>query len=772
MNTTYSESEKPIGRVDEAIFKEIVEALDDAVFVHHGETGVVVYVNRAMLEMYGCKDLKEAVKMGPDVFSLGKYPYTSQEVQRHLKDVSEHGPKRFLWRSRRKDGTLFWTEVKLSVLKVGETRFFLAVVRDISPHLSQELKFDDLRNRYWSLLDNINKGVVAYQPVQRGSEVDFIITDINNVAAQLEKVRREDIIGKSVLDVFPGIKEFGLYDVFVQVYRTGAPQHFPAAFYCDDRIQGWRENFVYRLPSGEIVAVYEDRSREKEMENALQESEYLLRAIFDAVPAAICLVDMETRVFKWISTYIENITGYSAAELTGRTPRILYATEDEYRRVGKAYTMFHSRDLVDLETEFMHRDGSLVAIQLKAVKLKNDILCAIFDITDRKKAEEEMREMGRHLLRVQQLESLGVLAGGIAHDFNNLLMGIQGNAELLSMSEPGSQDIARYTDAIRKATAKAAALCRHMLTFAGKGKLSTERINLSSFVEDLREIIHISVSKNARLEFQLHSGIPDILADPDQIRQMIMNLIINASEAIGDATGTIKIATGVSRCPETSLNQLYDEADASSACVYIVVRDNGCGMDESVRKRIFEPFFTTKFAGRGLGMAAVHGIVTSHGGSIEIQSEPGHGTTVCIFLPVEPVDVKVSPHLPVDVSQVPTILVVDDESYVREVAEEMLKMGGYEVITAGSGNEAVDIYSSHSSEISCIILDYTMPEIGGSETFKRLKEIKPDVKIIISSGHDPVEVMREFREGEVEAFLPKPYRYGQLHKIIADALND
>ena len=756
-----------------ALYRGIIDCIREAVFIHDPDTGEVLDVNQPMLDMFRCQHKADVIGSNADKFSLGEPPYSSAEVAIWVKKAATEGPQLFKWRAKRLDGTLFWSEVSLTSLQIAGASFIIAVVRDISQRMKQETELEYSRSRYQALFENVNRAVAIYHPITTGDDLDFVIVDMNSSAERIEGLKREEVKGRSVLEIFPGIKDFGLFDVFEKVWRTGVPQHHPVAHYTDARIHGWRDNVVYKLPSGEIVAVYEDRSREKEMEEALRHSESLLKAIFDAVPAAICLVDPEKRIFKWISPYIENITGFKPSELIGKTPRILYATEEEYQRVGRAYRVFAKRDLVDMETVFQHKDGRKIAILLKAVKLEQDILCAIFDITDRKRADQERMEMERQLLHVQKLESLGVLAGGIAHDFNNLLMGIIGNAELLSMTLPEPSNAEKYINAIKRASDRASELCSQMLAYAGKGRVATEEFDISKKIEEMESILRVSISKTATLKFDLASGLPDIAADPAQISQVIMNLIVNASDALEDRPGTITVTTGSMECDCSYLSNVsLDEQLTEGTYVYLEVSDTGRGMDDSVKKRIFEPFFTTNFAGRGLGMAAIHGIVRGHHGGIKIDSEPGEGTTVRVLLPAARLN-QMDPGLagPVRLKGTgDTVLLVDDEAPLRELGREMLEVSGFSVLTAENGRAALEVFQKHMDEIKCVILDLTMPEMGGEEALRELKRIKPHAKIIISSGYNAENVTTRFNNQGIAGFLQKPYRIKELQTILKQVI--
>ncbi len=753
-----------------SLYEDIMDRINEAVFIHDAETGEVLDVNQSMLKMFGCSHKGQALGFLGDRFSLGEPPYSMAEVSAWVRKTASEGPQIFKWRSRRLDGTLFWAEVSLSPIEAKGQKLIVAVLRDITSRISQEAELRDSISRYQALFENENRDVIIFRPMETGEFQDFVVVDMNSSAEKTEKVRRKDIVGKSMLEIFPGARETGLFKVFQDVSRTGHSETFHFKKLAKGHIMSWREMAIARLPRGEIAAVCQDRTREKQTEEALLQQESLLQAILDTLPAAVCLVDSKTRVFKWISPYVEEITGYTPAELIGGTPRKLYPTDEEYQRVGRAYQLFAFQKLVEIETEFRHKDGHPISILLKAIMKDTNLLCVIFDITDRKRAEMDRLEMERHLLHVQKLESLGVLAGGIAHDFNNLLMGIMGNAELLSMMLPKNSKPVKYVHSILKASERAASLCGQMLAYSGRANFKKEVVDVSKLVRKMKGMLMVSISKRVRLNFRLPEKLPLIEADPTQMSQVIMNLIINSSEAIGDKQGTITLSTGVTYCSEDYLAQIsLDEQLPEGEYVSIEISDNGCGMDETIKKRIFEPFFTTKFTGRGLGMAAVHGIVRAHQGGIEIHSTQDEGTKVRILLPTIGTacgkDAHLGSALPYETKR-PLVLLVDDEPEIRSLGKEMLEMSGYSVMVAENGISALELFRQHSHEIKCVILDLTMPEMDGEETLQQLISICPKAKIVISSGHDMANMASRLKGVKVSGFLKKPYRLTQIKELL------
>ena len=390
------------------------------------------------------------------------------------------------------------------------------------------------------------------------------------------------------------------------------------------------------------------------------------------------------------------------------------------------------------------------------------------DISAQIRAEEERLNLEKQLLHAQKLESLGVLAGGIAHDFNNLLMAVIGNADLalmrLNPESPAVENLKR----IEEASARAADLAKQMLAYSGKGKFVVENLDMSRLVKEMLHMLEISISKKAILRLNLTNPIPSVEADATQLRQIIMNLVINASEAIGDKSGVIAISTGCMDCDRNYLKNVWlVENLADGLYVYLEIADTGCGMDKETLSKLFDPFFTTKFTGRGLGMAAVLGIVRSHKGAIKVYSEPEKGTTFKILFPASnrPAEIFNGESHKDDWKGSGTVLLVDDEETVRGIGKEMLQELGFTAITANDGRDAVDIFKSTPS-IDIVILDLTMPHMDGEQCFRELRQLKPDVKVIMSSGYNEQEVTQKFVGKGLGGFIQKPYRLSALKEAM------
>jgi nitrogen-specific signal transduction histidine kinase/CheY-like chemotaxis protein len=394
-------------------------------------------------------------------------------------------------------------------------------------------------------------------------------------------------------------------------------------------------------------------------------------------------------------------------------------------------------------------------------KGKDSVLAIARDISERKKMQDA-------LVQTQKLESLGVLAGGIAHDFNNILTAIIGNADLALMKLPPESPAFDNLRNIELAAAKAADLAKQMLAYSGKGKFVIEQISLNKLIEEMLNMLEVSISKKATLRLNLYQNLPAVDVDATQIHQIIMNLVINASEAIGDKSGVIAITTGCLSCDRRYLRDVWlDENITPGLYVYLEVADTGCGIDKATLGKIFEPFYTTKFTGRGLGLAAVMGIVRGHKGAIKVYSEPNKGTTFKVLLPAadRPAEMLDSEFQHTAWQGTGTVLLVDDEKTVRDVGREMLQMLGFMVMTANDGREAIEAFRQNP-EISLVILDLTMPKMDGEQCFRELRQIKPEVSVIMSSGYNEQEVAQKFMGKKLAGFIQKPYRLSVMRDVI------
>ena len=397
-----------------------------------------------------------------------------------------------------------------------------------------------------------------------------------------------------------------------------------------------------------------------------------------------------------------------------------------------------------------------------------DHLVAIQE-SDRKRMESEKREFELRFQQTQKLESLGVLSGGIAHDFNNILTVIMGNCSLLKMNPENAEN---YLLAIETATERAAALCRQMLAYAGKVQLAKTQVNMRTMVDEMVTMLKSTLPKNASIKPNLSADTPDIYADASQLRQVVMNLIINASEAIGAEQGEVKVSLTTKTVTTEQLEKDYHGNDIPpGSYVCLEVTDNGCGIDDNAKWRIFEPFYTTKFTGRGLGMSAVLGIINSHNGALQLFSRLGRGTTFNVYLPVQKSGSAAEEDQNTSISTAQwqgsgSILLVEDEEPIRCVTNTLLSRLGFTVIEAVNGKEALDLYDKNANAITLVVTDIGMPVMDGYALIQELKHRNPKLPIIISSGFGDAGVVSRIDRDMVAGIINKPFNPNQLREVL------
>jgi two-component system, cell cycle sensor histidine kinase and response regulator CckA len=517
------------------------------------------------------------------------------------------------------------------------------------------------------------------------------------------------------------------------------------------------------------------------MQDELKEGEDKFEIAFRSAPYALTLTDFIDGRILDVNEGFEQITGFSRDNVIGKTTLELKLWVNEDDRAKVLNELSANKSIRGKEFLFHKESGEtitgLFSAEVITINNHTNILSSIADITELKRAEEEQKKFEIQLHHAQKLESIGILAGGIAHDFNNVLMVILGNSELalkdISEASPSRQRL----ENINKASLRAAEICRQMLAYSGKGLFVIKPVNLSEMVREMADMLNVSISKKVVLKYNLAEELPSIEVDLAQIQQIIMNLVINASEAIGDKNGIINLSTGIQECDSRFLieNKMQDDISAGHY-VYLEVEDTGCGMDHETLSKIFDPFFSTKFIGRGLGLSAVQGIVKSHRGGLKILTKPGKGTIFKVLLPIPATSADLvfeEKRKQEDFWKASgTVLLVDDEEPIRSLGQQILEDMGFDVILAADGKEALKVFNMHRDEIVCVILDLTMPNMGGDEAYHEMLLLKPDISVIISSGFNEQDVLRRFPEKGLSGFIQKPYRIddlaGMLKQIITD----
>ena len=531
------------------------------------------------------------------------------------------------------------------------------------------------------------------------------------------------------------------------------------------------------LPEEEQVKIQSDE--------ALRASEEKFRAFTDQAFECISVADPAGN-YTYTNPSFCRLMGYSAAELLKMT--VFDVTSDSQDKATFARSK-GSEEGEPIQVVLKRKNGTdfLAEVVGKTVDIGTDrsVLVVVRDISERAREEQEMLAEARQTQHAQKLESLGVLAGGIAHDFNNLLTAILGNASLaidgLAASSPARENI----EAIEQASKRAAELAKQMLAYSGRGQFVIEPIAVEEIVGEISHLLEVSVPKKITLRYDYGPDTPMFDGDATQVRQVIMNLITNAADAIGEQRGVISLTTGAMDCSRNYLDGLNLTLLASlkkplreGVYSYIEVTDTGCGMDSETLDRIFDPFFSTKFAGRGLGMSAVLGIVRGHQGALEVQTEMGRGTTFRVLFPVSALSSQVGVEAANTVNDAEswrgagTVLIADDEECVRNVARRMVDRMGFQVLLAADGRKAVQIYAEHAGQIECVLLDLTMPLMDGEEAFLEIRRLDPAASVLLCSGYNEQEITQSFTEQGLVGFVHKPYEFKTLRTQLRLAMAD
>jgi PAS domain S-box-containing protein len=510
-----------------------------------------------------------------------------------------------------------------------------------------------------------------------------------------------------------------------------------------------------------MLGVNMDITERKRAEAALRESEERFRTMADTAPVMICASgpDKQATFFNkgWLQftgRAMEQELGFGWAE--GIHP------DDRERALAAYIDSCDARRICRIEYRLRRADGEDRTVLCTGVpRFQPDGLFAGYiatciDLTDLKRAQEEA-------LARQKLESLGVLAGGIAHDFNNLLGSILADSEILLADLVAGSPSYLGATRIKAVSIRAAEIVRELMAYAGEENAVFESVGLSTLVGEMIQLLNVSISKKAVLKIDLPTGLPPIRANAAQIRQVVMNLITNASEALGECEGSIFV----------SIRQVR-AGHGPDPYIGLEVADTGCGMTEETQSRIFDPFFTTKFAGRGLGLAAVQGIIRSHGGTINVTSTPGQGSRFEIVFPClrqlapgPPVNER--PSAPQSESPAATVLLVEDEDLLRSAISTMLRRAGYQVIEAGDGRTAVDLFRARQAEIDVVLLDLTLPRVSGREVFNELRGIRPGVRVILTTAYSRDNAVTALGPHQPWLFIRKPYEIRELTRLLQTA---
>jgi PAS domain S-box-containing protein len=529
-------------------------------------------------------------------------------------------------------------------------------------------------------------------------------------------------------------------------------------------------------PDGRVrlLGTLQDVSEREAREAALRESEQRLALIFNSAFDSMFLMSAESDdrfVLRLVNAAFTRITGVPAEAVIDREIREI-SRDHAAVQVARYVDAVRTREVVEYEERY-ELGGREQVMETRLIPVIDPsgavthILGTSRDISERRRIELERQALTAQLQHAQKLESLGVLAGGVAHDFNNLLVGILGNASLALLDLPADSDVAEMVGDIERTARQAAELTNQLLAYSGKGRFVVSAVDLGRLVRDMSPVWRSALSKRAHVTLDLAERVPPVRADAAQLRQVVLNMMTNASDALGDGSGTITVRTGVTTLDDAALRSArFSTGAASGEFAFVEVQDDGIGMTDETIGRIFDPFFTTKFTGRGLGLAATLGIVRGHQGAITVTSAPGEGTTFRVALPARPdlALTRATPAAGTLTIGAGTVLVIDDEPGVRAAVRRILERAGYATLDAADGGDGVAVFAAHRDAIDCVVVDLTMPGLGGLEVVEQVRAIRPDVRIVVASGFDAGTVRG--LEGAEHVFLHKPFTAVQLIEAV------
>ena len=598
----------------------------------------------------------------------------------------------------------------------------------------------------------------------------FRIRFVNLATLAYANVEREALIGRNVWDTYPDVRHSIFPLAYQRVLETATPARFERYDLENDR---WQTVYAYPADDG-VIAVLEDITEQRRNVQRLRDSEETLRMAQEAANIGSFFRDLRTGEVFW-SDQLIRICGLDPSHFDQarirQDPTLNMVHPDDAPLLRTAWRQAIASGTTQKLTHRIRRaDGAERHLVTSIMLVRDDdgfparVVGTSLDISDQVAAELEHQRIEAQMQQAKKLESLGVLAGGIAHDFNNLLVGILGNASLAQLEVDGKSAALESLREIENAAQRAAELTRQLLAYAGKGRYIVEAVDVTHTIREMSVLLRSAISRNAALELELAAVLPRVEVDLSQFRQVVMSLVTNASDALFEGPGSIRISTGPQQVTAEYLDACVPGTVATPGpYVFVEVRDTGSGMDAVTRQRMFEPFFSTKFTGRGLGLAATMGILRAHRGAIRVYSERGRGTTVTLLFPA-PSESLATPVIEHSWRHDGHVLLIDDDASVRSVASALLRKRGFQVTEAVDGAEGVSRFSADPERWSLVLLDLTMPVMSGEETLPALREVRPDVPVLMMSGYSASDAKRHLAHSV--GFLPKPFNAEELYRAV------
>ena len=710
----------------------------------------------------------------PKLYHPEDFKALQQAVEVALKDGN---PYEIELRAFRKDGE---TRVCMArgFAELGENenpvRLF-GSLHDITEQKKTESSLISSESLFRGLYDNMTSGSAIYEVLNNGSKgSDYIVKNFNKKSLEIEGKTLDQVVGKSLFDLRPNIDAYGLIPVMKKVWETGEPAFFPIKAYHDEIFSSYYENYIFKIPTGEVVTIYNDVTDQKNSELALKESEKRFSLAMEFANDGIFDWNLETNEI-YYSPRWKRMLGYEDHELPNDFSIWEKLTEPEdVKRSWKMQNELINRKRNKFEIEFKmhHKDGHWVDILSRANAIfdKNNKAVRIIgthaDISDRKKLENQ-------LLRSQKLESIGNLAGGIAHEFNNILSIIIGNNELILEDLPEWSLSRESSEEIRLASLRARDIVKHLLTFSRQDNSTKKLINIGAVVTESLKLIRSITPTNIEIREKISPNCLPIFGDSTQINQILINLCNNAVDVLPISGGRIEIELcdyDIDQQNEVSANTL-----AQGKYVKLLVRDNGSGMSREILDRIFDPYFTTKDIGKGsgIGLAVVHGIVENHGGSIVCESTINQGTIFTILIPAHegPIEEE-SSKTDILSGNGERILYVDDEPSIAKLGRRHLESLGYDAYSTTDPKEALEMIKAEPNRFNLIISDMAMPNMPGDQLIVEILSINPGIPTMICSGYSSRMSETKASEMGIKAFVMKPLNKAELAKKVREVLDD
>lgn len=817
--------------------RKIVSTVPEILFIFDVHSRLPIYVNRTVVETL-LYDAEEIRAMGGRFITELLHPGDIANLNPFLQECKSAGDEdlvEFEFRLKAKDETWRWFHLRAAIFsrdKNGEVTQIIGTVEDTTASKLGELSLIESEERFRQVFENAPIGVAL-------ADVPGRVIQVNGQLCEMLGYSAEEVLGKTFPELtHPEDREETSRQVREALRGESEGPRLEKRYIRKDgsTLSAIVNSTLQRDSKGEpefFITQIVDITQRKEAEAALQnriEFERLITKLStkfinlsaaevpEGIQMALGAIGNFAEVDRcYVLYFSDDRKTFSCANewcASGIDPQLdqmqevpcsLYSFALDYLLRGE---VFHVPRVEELPAEGVPEKETLQARGIRSMIMvpmmsggeavgflgfdsarqdsawTDDTITLLqlaggifVSATQRTRAEKERVELEEQVRHTQKLESLGVLAGGIAHDFNNLLVGILGNADLALLDLPKDAAHRDCLNEIVTASQRAAELCKQMLAYSGRGKFVVESVHLSSMIEDLSKLLELSISKTIDLKFDFQNGLPLVEADISQLRQVAINLVLNASEAIGDRAGQVTISTSSIHCDRAFLNEIYIDGDLPEGTyVCLEVTDSGSGMDERTQARIFDPFFSTKFTGRGLGLAAVLGIVRGHNGAIRVESNPESGSTFQVLLPSAVPEAVTADGATIDASsqwaKPGQVLVIDDEEIVRSLATRMLELAGFRALSACDGIEGLDMIRRDPAQIDAVLLDLTMPRMNGEETFQEIRKIRDDLPVILSSGFSEQDVPKSFQDASsLAGFVQKPYTSSALLKTIRHALD-